>query len=152
MRTVDSATFAWWASLGRRRGESTATRVADPDNDFPSPRARFIVEAKRAGVAALKRNGARLILGTDLPNPGMVAGYSGNDELAALVRAGVSPFDAIAAATRDAGVYMRGDRFGVLTPGARADLILVAANPLADVSGLEAPRRVMVRGSWPVGL
>jgi imidazolonepropionase-like amidohydrolase len=103
-------------------------------------------------VAALKRNGVRLILGTDLPNPGMVAGYSVHDELAALVRAGVSPFDAIAAATRDAGVYMGGDRFGVLTPGARADLILVAANPLADVSRLEAPRRVMVRGSWTVGL
>ena len=42
---------------------------------------------------------------------------------------------------------MGGDRFGVVAPGARADLIIVSENPLADVSHLREPRRVMVRGS-----
>ena len=43
---------------------------------------------------------------------------------------------------------MGGDRFGILTPGARADLILVPANPLDDVSRLRTPQRVMARGAW----
>jgi predicted amidohydrolase YtcJ len=149
MRLVDSATFAWWASLARRRGDSSAARPRpDPATDFASPRARFVVEAKRTAVALLRSHGVRLIVGTDLPNPGMVAGYAVHDELAALVGAGVAPFDAIAAATRDAGVFMGSDRFGVVASGARADLILVAANPLEDVSRLRHPRRVMVRGRW----
>ena len=76
----------------------------------------------------------------------MVAGYSVHDELAALVRAGLSPFDAIGSATRDAGLYMGGDRFGVLMAGVRADLIMVSATPLHDVSRLQSPQRVRSAG------
>lgn len=150
MRYVDSATFAWWASLRRSRPAdptSSPGRV-DPAADFPSPRARFVVAAKRAALVALKRNGVGLILGTDLPNPGMVAGFAVHDELAALVGAGLTPFDAIASATRDAGIFLGGDKFGVIAPGARADLVLVAENPLEDVSRLRSPLRVMARGQW----
>lgn len=149
MRHVDSVTMAWWSSLSRRRPADTTHAVAvDPSNDFPSARSRAIVEMKRAMVAALKARGVRLLMGSDLPNPLMVAGFAVHDELAALVGAGLTPFEAIATATRDAGSYVGGDRFGVVVPGARADLIIVADNPLADVSRLREPRRVMVRGSW----
>jgi imidazolonepropionase-like amidohydrolase len=68
--------------------------------------------------------------------------------LDALVGAGLDPFDAIATATRDAAVFMAGDRFGVIAAGARADLIVVAQNPLEDVRHLRQPRGVMVRGVW----
>jgi len=87
-------------------------------------------------------------MGTDLPNPLMVAGFAVHEELAALVRAGLTPFDAIATATRNAGEFMGGDRFGTIVPGARADLIVVADDPLADVARLREPRAVMARGRW----
>jgi imidazolonepropionase-like amidohydrolase len=75
-------------------------------------------------------------------------GFSVHDELAALVRAGLTPFEAIATATRDAGEFMGGDRFGVIAPGARADLIIVGSNPLEDVGRLAKPKAVAVRGRW----
>jgi len=59
-----------------------------------------------------------------------------------------SPFDAIATATRNAGEFMGGDRFGTIVPGARADLIVIADDPLADVARLREPRAVMARGRW----
>jgi imidazolonepropionase-like amidohydrolase len=150
MRVVDSATMAWWASLSRPRGADAAhaPAAARPDDDFSSPRARAIVEMKRATVAALRAHGVRLLMGTDLPNPLMVPGFSVHEELAALVRAGLTPFDAIATATRDAGEFMGGDRFGVIAPGARADLIIVGSNPLEDVGRLADPKAVAVRGRW----
>jgi hypothetical protein len=150
MRFVDSATMAWWASLGRPRATDPAHAPAAvrPDDDFSSPRARAIVEMKRATVAALRASGVRLLMGTDLPNPLMVPGFSVHEELAALVRAGLTPFEAIATATRDAGEFMGGDRFGVIAPGARADLIIVGSNPLEDVGRLAKPKAVAVRGRW----
>jgi imidazolonepropionase-like amidohydrolase len=150
MRFVDSATFAWWASLRRSsHGDSNVVAAAvDPANDFSSPRARAVVEAKRATVMALRAHGVRLLAGTDLPNPLMVAGFAIHEELGALVTAGLTPFEAIASATRNAGEFMGGDRFGIVAPGARADLLLVARNPLEDVAALREPRGVMVRGRW----
>jgi imidazolonepropionase-like amidohydrolase len=92
--------------------------------------------------------GVRMLMGTDLPNPLMVPGFALHDELSALVGAGLTPFRAIATATRNAGMLMGGDRFGVIAPGARADLIFVASNPLDDVRALRSPSRVLVRGRW----
>jgi len=51
-------------------------------------------------------------------------------------------------ATRNAGEFMGGDRFGVVVAGARADLVIVAADPLADVARLRHPTSVMARGRW----
>jgi Amidohydrolase family len=149
MRFVDSATMAWWTSLGRPRLADTA-RASAPRavDEYGSPRARAVVEMKRATVASLRARGARMLVGSDVPNPLMVPGFAVHEELAALVRAGITPFDAIAMATRDAAQFVGGDRFGVVEPGTRADLLIVAGNPLADVSRLRQPTAVMVRGRW----
>ena len=103
---------------------------------------------KRATVASFRARGVHMLLGTDLPNPLMVPGFAVHEELAALVRAGLTPFDAIVTGTRDAGVFMGGDPFGTIAPGARADLIIVGANPLEDVGRLREPKAVLVRGTW----
>jgi imidazolonepropionase-like amidohydrolase len=80
-------------------------------------------------------------------------GLSLHEDLRLLVAAGLRPFDAIAAATRNAGQFAQQhfrvqDRFGVIAPGHRADFLLVPENPLEDVSRLREPRAVMVRGRW----
>ena len=118
------------------------------DDEYSSPRSRAIVEMKRTTVALLHERGVRMLMGSDLPNPLMVPGFAVHEELAALVRAGLTPFDAIATATREAGAFMGGDRFGVVVPGARADLVIVAADPLANVARLRQPTAVMARGRW----
>ena len=98
-------------------------------------------------VKQLHDAGARLLLGTDCPNPFVVPGFSVHEELVALVGAGLTPFEALRAGTKDAATYL-GDDFGEVAPGKRADLILVAADPLEDVRNATHRVGVMVRGVW----
>ncbi len=103
---------------------------------------------------ALHRAGVPIISGTDSPGiPGMVAGASLHDDLRLLVEAGLTPYEALAAATRTPGEFavkhLRSkDRFGMIAPGYRADFVLVDGDPLDNIGALASPRAVMVRGNW----
>jgi imidazolonepropionase-like amidohydrolase len=82
-------------------------------------------------VKALHDAGARLLVGTDTPHPFVMPGFSVHEELANFVTAGLSPYEALKAATADAAEFMGAPgEFGVIKPGARADLVLVMGNPL----------------------
>jgi imidazolonepropionase-like amidohydrolase len=105
--------------------------------------------ARLAMVRALNEQGAPLLAGSDVGNPYLIPGLSLHDELRLLVQAGLTPFEALSAATRSAAEFLgqQGD-FGVVRVGARADLILVAGDPLRDVANALRRRGVMVRGVW----
>jgi len=103
---------------------------------------------------ALSDSGVPLLLGTDSPQiPGMFAGSSIHEDLAHMVKAGLTPFQAISAGTRTAGEFLASARpgsetFGLVAPGHRADLILAEANPLDSLTTLRAQAGVMARGRW----
>ena len=100
-------------------------------------------------MRVLHEHDAKFILGTDTDNPYLVSGTSLLDELDYLVEAGFTPYEAIAAGTRNAADALeRFDEFGTVTAGKRADLILLAANPLDDVRNVRQQAGVMVRGQW----
>lgn len=95
-----------------------------------------------------------LVTGTDAPTiPGLVPGFSLYGDLRALERAGLTRYQALSAATRVPGEFIRmtlpsADSFGTVSPGNRADLILTGRNPLEDLSTLQKPLGVMARGHW----
>jgi cytosine/adenosine deaminase-related metal-dependent hydrolase len=102
---------------------------------------------------ALSAAGVPLLAGTDTPITGMVPGISLDDDLDQLVIAGLTPFQALVAATRTPGEFIRrfvpdSDAFGTIAPGKRADLIMLSANPLQDVRNVRHPLGVMVGGRW----
>jgi imidazolonepropionase-like amidohydrolase len=68
-------------------------------------------------------------------------------ELDALVRAGLTPYDALAAATREAGRYIGAD-VGVVREGAIADLLLVEGNPLDAGANAARLSGIVLRGEW----
>ncbi|HEV2802102.1 MAG TPA: amidohydrolase family protein [Pyrinomonadaceae bacterium] len=101
-------------------------------------------------VRELHRQGVRLMTGTDAMNPGVVPGFSEHEELRHLVEIGLTPFEALRAATRYPGEFLthgRGD-FGTVAVGKRADLLLVEANPLQNIGTVARPLGVMARGRW----
>jgi imidazolonepropionase-like amidohydrolase len=108
---------------------------------------RRLLDARSAMVRALHDAGARIIAGTDagylLP-----AGSSLIDELEELHASGLTRFEALAAATRDAGEYLEISGLGTIRPGRPADLILLDANPLVSFDTLRRPVGVVVRGEW----
>ncbi len=110
-------------------------------------------EFQRPLVKAMSEAGVHITLGTDTPLPLLVPGRSIHDEIAQLRAAGLSPWEVLSAGTRNAGLYaadilQETDRFGVVAPGARADLLVVERNPLEDLTTLAAPVGVMTRGRW----
>jgi hypothetical protein len=102
---------------------------------------------------AMSRAGVPLLTGTDTPAAGMVPGFSVHDDLEQLVGAGLTPYQALSAATRNPGEFIRqfvagADQFGTITVGKRADLVLLAENPLADIRNVRHPLGVMACGRW----
>jgi imidazolonepropionase-like amidohydrolase len=85
-------------------------------------------------VTLLRERGVELLVGTDAANPGTAPGASLHDELALFVRAGLTPVEALAAATsRTADRFGLSDR-GRIEPGLRADLVLIEGDPTRDIT------------------
>jgi imidazolonepropionase-like amidohydrolase len=102
-------------------------------------------------VKALHDAGARLLLGTDTGSGGSgdPAGFAVHDELRLLVEAGLSPYEALKAGTRDAAEFVgQLGEWGTVTAGRRADLLLVEGNPLTDTANVRRRVGVMLRGRW----
>ncbi|MBV6506469.1 MAG: hypothetical protein ILNGONEN_02046 [Syntrophorhabdaceae bacterium] len=111
-------------------------------------------EFQKRFVKAFHGAGVPLLLGTDTPTiPGIVPGFGIHQDLRNLVSAGLRPYDAIKAGTRNAGEFIGkfvpgAEPFGTIAVGKRADLILLEANPLQDVANIAKRRGVMIRGRW----
>ncbi len=99
-------------------------------------------------VRALEAAGAPWLVGTDAPNPFVVPGFAIHQELDNLLEAGLSRERILRAATRDAAEFIGVDDVGTIAVGQRADLVLLAGDPLEDFEALARPVGVMVRGGW----
>jgi hypothetical protein len=128
----------------------------DPKQDFRlktfTPAA---FEAMRTGnrfraklVKALADAGATILAGTDTPNPFVVPGFAMHDELALLAGCGLTPYQVMRAATAAPAAWLGDKDIGTIAVGARADLVLLAADPLKDVAATTQRAGVMLRGRW----
>ncbi len=111
-----------------------------------------IIAQRRAFVGALHRAGARLLAGSDAGIDVVAPGESLHDELFELVAAGLSPYQALRAATVDAGAFLEIEGLGTAVVGAPADLLLVTGNPLEHVDRIRTFDGLIHRGAWiPAG-
>jgi imidazolonepropionase-like amidohydrolase len=90
--------------------------------------------------------GGRIAAGTDASNQMLVPGYSEHREMELLVRAGLTPREALRAATRNAAVLLGVDSLGLIAPGKVADLLVLSKDPLADIRNTRSIQAVMARG------
>jgi imidazolonepropionase-like amidohydrolase len=99
-----------------------------------------------AAVRQARDAGATILAGTDAPYPGATHGAAIHSELELLVQAGLTPTEALAAATSGpAACFELADR-GTIAPGRRADLLLVEGDPRRDIRTTRAISDVWLRG------
>jgi imidazolonepropionase-like amidohydrolase len=113
--------------------------------DAAERRSRF--EEQLRLVGAMKHAGVRILAGSDTPNPYVFPGISLHEELALLVKAGLSATEALCAATiRPAEFLGRLDHSGSIAPGKDADLVLLDGNPLLDIANTRRISAVILKG------
>ena len=98
-------------------------------------------------VAQMQSSGVSIQAGTDSAAPYIIPGFALHQELALLVKAGLSPMQALQTATKNpADFFGQGKVQGTIEPGKAADLLLLDANPLEDIRNTQGIRALIVRG------
>ena len=101
-------------------------------------------------VRRLLDAGGTIVLSSDAP--GVMSGTRMDQELERMVRAGMTPMEAIIGATRDAATAVGlGDRVGTLETGKAADIVVIAGDPIEDITTMANVTMVMKDGAVVVG-
>ncbi|WP_313011454.1 amidohydrolase family protein [Brevundimonas sp.] len=128
-------------------GDFVARIASGPDNFFTPAQTAKALEAGPKMLDMARRaheGGVKIAFGTD---SGVSAHGDNAQEFALLVRAGLSPLEAIQAATVGAAEHLRiSNEAGRIAPGMPADIVAVSGDPLADVTELERMKFVMKSG------
>jgi imidazolonepropionase-like amidohydrolase len=111
-------------------------------------RRRFVAVRERL-VRTIVDSGGKLLAGSDTPEWFHMYGWGLHRELASYVAAGLTPYQALAAATRNPAEFLgAAAEWGTIEPGRRADLVLIEGNPLDDITSTQRIRAVCVGGRW----
>ncbi len=138
---VDPETLARVAESAATESSRTAEQLATI-----AQRTADRERVSAANLVTVARAGIPIAMGTDAGNPLTLHGVSVYAEMEAMQRAGLTPREVLVAATRGSAVAMGRDKeVGTIEKGKLADLLVVAADPLADVANLRRLRWV-VRG------
>jgi imidazolonepropionase-like amidohydrolase len=137
MRYVPPALLAQWKTgAGQFRGPA-----------FDPAAGRRFVQLRRSLIRALRDGGAGLVLGADAPQVFNVPGFATLRELESMVAAGLTPYQALETGTRNPAIALGLPRsFGTVEPGRRADLLLLDADPLADIRNVWKRAGVVLAG------
>jgi imidazolonepropionase-like amidohydrolase len=105
------------------------------------------LEVAKRNVKRLRDAGVRIAMGTDTGPPGRFQGYFEHLELEMMVEAGLTPMQAIVAATGDAASCLSLLRVGTLEVGRWADFVVLGANPLDDIKNTKTVESVWIAGN-----
>ena len=113
----------------------------------PQPAADRRAQTTAANLLAVHRAGIPVVMGTDAGNPLTLHGPSVYWEMALMQQAGMTPLEVLLAATRNAALAMGRRDIGTVERGRLADLVVLDADPLADIANVQRIRYVMRGGA-----
>jgi imidazolonepropionase-like amidohydrolase len=151
-RLADNPLLACMSPLTRREWEPAHNRYrrswTDRRDVIPLVLGRGL-ELQKCLVRAFHAASVPILTGTDAPLTFVYPGWSLHRELGLLVECGLTPYEALVAATvAPARVLRIADQIGTVAVGKQADLVLVRGDPTADVGNAAKVAGVFARGRW----
>ncbi|MDF2179853.1 amidohydrolase family protein [Aliiglaciecola sp. CAU 1673] len=113
-------------------------------SDYEAPHAAYFITA--AGI--LHRAGVPLLVGTDAGSFGIIPGASMTREHELFIEAGIPAYNALKSATILPAKILGFEKAGMISPGFKANLVLLQGNPLDNISVVEHSQGVMIGGRW----
>ena len=119
------------------------------DPNYDAQTAVRAIELRQKIILSLHEAGAGLLLGSDSPQIFNVPGFAIHRELEYLVDAGLTPYEALRTGTVNAAKFLGAEaESGTVEEGRIADLVLLDANPLEDITNSRRIHGVVVNGQW----
>jgi imidazolonepropionase-like amidohydrolase len=110
------------------------------------------VDMNLANLKTLAEAGVKIGFGSDSGATVLrIAGFAEHHELALMVKAGLTPLQALTIATKNAAALLQLDDRGTIEPGKRADLLIVDGDPASDIRAVDAVAEVWQRGKRVAG-
>lgn len=143
-----------WTSDPRLQDTATAEQIQQFRGGFANRTAQSVAPAVeemkhlQSNIETLGRAGVKLILGTDVGGNtgGPLLGWTEHIELEYMVAAGMTPAEAITAATKGSAATLRLSQLGTIERGKRADFIVLDADPLVEITNSRKIAAVYQRG------
>ena len=140
--------MVYMAPAVRRNWENSKRSLQD-DPRYDAAKMQQYIQLRRQLILACQQSGVGLLLGCDAPQVFNVPGFSTHQELQYLVAAGLTPYQALRTGTVNVAAYLNQAMVsGTVKVGAVSDLILLAGNPLADITQTQQIEGVMLGNRW----
>ncbi len=118
-------------------------------NTIPVEKRKRWIELREKLIKAIYDAGGKIMVGSDTPEFLWLYGFGVHHEMKALQEAGLSNYAVLAAGTRNPSEFFGTlDKVGTIQKNRRADLVLLDANPLDDISNTQKRFGVMLKGKW----
>ena len=126
--------------------EQQTAMLANPQGD----QLRKVYAHMQRFVKQMQDAGVTIAVGSDSGAGNVAFGWGPHHEMKLLVRAGLTPLQALTAATGNGAYVLEGDdaEFGTIRPDKVADLLLLDADPTVDIANSRSIARVMQGGVW----
>ena len=133
--------------IPQRFRDQWSTQMRQRNINPPNENMRLLAQKRIEIVGLMHRTGVNILAGSDFMNPYVYPGFSLHDELELFVQAGLSPFEALKTATVNAAEFLhKENELGTVEAGKYADLVLLDANPLENISNIKRIHAVIANG------
>jgi len=141
LKYIPAADLQWWSPE-----KNFFARYRTPEYIAYKKR---LFERELRLVGDMHRAGVRFMTGTDLSGAYVFAGFSVHHEMELLVRAGLTPLEALQASTTNPAIFLGEEKtLGTVEVGKTANLVLIEANPLTDIRNTQRIKAVILKGEY----
>ena len=127
----------------------TSSKSLTENENYNAQQWKKFTEIRNSVIKKLHKGTNKLLLGSDAPQVFNVPGFSIHHEMQGMINAGLTPLEAIQIGTiNPAEFFQMSGQFGEIIQEASADLMLLSANPIEDITNLKELDGVFVRGRW----